>query len=554
MGGDVGRWRERRALRGRGAPYRMGVLCCGVSLFGFAASAYALGPDSPSTYGQPALGGTPSSVGSPYSTVPTTGGTPGAPGAQAGPPILLIPSVSVGETFNDNVNLSPKGQAQSDFITTVSPGLNLAVQGSRVKLNLNYNPQELFFARGTSPDQIQQRLQGAGHSEIVPEMLFFDANVSADQEFINNTGPIGSTTLTTNNNLQTVYAETATPYLLQHFGPYMDSETRYRFSSVSTSGAQVAPQTIHEGLQRFTGGEFFGRLSWAVTADWNLIQRGISTNDAFSSTDSKSELARADFRYPVYEALSIIGGAGYEKIIDPTLLEQPSGLIWNAGFQYQPNPKILYTLTYGRRFNQTDIELHSTHQVTPRLTVNTLYSKTIQTGQSQLAANLGQLIAGPNGTFINSQTGQIFVLGNTTSGRSSSAFGITSGSFLQTRSEADATFTSGRNSYFATVYDVKETSNSGTIASEKIRGGSVTWNRQLWPDLTSNLGGSYNRDTFEDGIGRIDDFYSAFFGLAYNFGPDASANMLISRSDTESNIATNSVENDIITVSLRKQF
>ncbi len=550
MGGDVGRWRERRALRGRGAPYRVGALCCGVSLFGFTANAFALGPDSPSTYGQPTLGGAPVSIGSPYSTVPATGGaTTGA----ANPPILLIPSLTIGETFNDNVNLAPKGQAQSDYITTVSPGLNLSAQGSRVNLNLNYNPQELIFARGTSANQIQQRLQGTGHAEIVPEMLFFDANASADQEFVSNTGPIGSTTLTTNNNLQTVYAETATPYILQHLGPYMDSETRYRFSSVSTSGTQVAPETINEGLQRFTGGEFFGRLSWAVTADWTLIQNGTSLNDPLSGTDSKDELGRADFRYPIYEALSIIGGGGYEKITDPTV-QEPSGLIWNGGFQYQPNPKIIYTLTYGRRFGQSDIELHSTHLVTPQLTVSTLYSKTIQTGQSQIAANLSQLTVGPNGTFINSQTGQPFVLNNATSGTASSAFGITSGSFLQTRAEADVAFTSGRNTYLATMYDSKETSNSSVISGEKILGGSVSWTRQLWPDLTSNLGGAYNHDIFEDGTGRIDDYYSAFFGLAYNFARDASANLLISRSDTESNFASDSLENDIITVSLQKRF
>lgn len=229
-------------------------------------------------------------------------------------------------------------------------------------------------------------------------------------------------------------------------------------------------------------------------------------------------------------------------------------MVWSAGFQYQPNPKILYTLTYGRRFNETDIELHSTHRVTPQLTVNTLYSKVVQTAQSQLAANLSQLTAGPNGTFINSQTGQPFVLGNSTTGAASSSFGITSGSFLQTTAEADATFTSGRNNYFATIYETKETGNSGVIVGEKIRGVSVTWNWQLWPDLTSNFGGSYNHDVFEDGSGRIDDFYSAFFGLGYNFGPDASANLLISRSDTELNIATNSLENDIITMSLQKRF
>jgi uncharacterized protein (PEP-CTERM system associated) len=523
------------------------LLCGGILLVAFSLTAAAQGIYPPGATVSPPR------MAAPGNTAPAdTGQNPILPPIT--PAWILTPSIELGEAYNDNVNLAPRGAAVWDFITTVTPALQLTGNTPRLNVGLVYDPQELIFARGTSSNTLQQRLLGSGLAELWPEALFFDAKASIDQEFIRSTGPIGPTTLTTNSNLQTVEAASGSPYLLHHFGNFANSETRYRFAYVSTSGNTIAPEQIQEARQVLSSGDTFGRLQWVITGDYTKLDRLSGTSDPLGGTSGKDAVARTDVKYPVYAALSVIGGAGYERITDPTLLDQPHGLIWDAGLQYDPNPNASASLTYGRRFNQTDYEFNAKYNVTQRLRVTGIYTQLIQTGESQIAGNLNQLQLGPGGTLVNSQTGLPFAPSTNSPGVPSSAFGITSGAFLEKRLQGIVEATQERNTYLASAYYVKQSGQAVSISAEKIAGGSLAWTRQLWPDLTSNAGASYYRAVFQDGSGRIDNSYSVTIALAYDISRTASAKISLSRFDTRSNIGANSLVNDLILASIRKQF
>ena len=59
--------------------------------------------------------------------------------------IELIPSVSVGELFDDNIYLDSTNEI-SDYITEVSPGLNLSVLSQHTTLELSYAPTFVWYA------------------------------------------------------------------------------------------------------------------------------------------------------------------------------------------------------------------------------------------------------------------------------------------------------------------------------------------------------------------------------------------------------------------------
>lgn len=532
---------------GYGRPVGIGLLSWGIASLGLSASAVAQG-----VYGPPPAITAPGGV---AGIKPVDAAAPEAGGVGQPPAWLLTPSLEIGEIYNDNVALAPKGSEVWDFITTVSPGLNLIGNTPRATLNLTYDPQELIFARGTFANTLQQRLLGTGRAELWREVLFFEASASIDQEFLRNSGPIGTTTLTTSSNLQTVEAATASPYLLQHLGQYADSETRYRFSTVTTSGDTIAPEQIHEARQRFTSGEYFGRLSWALTGDAVKVDRLKGTADPLGGTSAQDDLVRVDLKYPIYRALSAIGGAGYERISDPALIQQPRGAIWNVGLLYQPNQFASALLTYGRRFDRSDVEFDANYTPTPDLHIRGIYSLSVQTSQSQIATSLSQLSTGPNGALINSRTGLPFTGVSTgTPGTLTSAFGIASGAFLERRFELDADVTRGRNRYSAAVYDVKDSGDVAAIASERIIGGAIGWDRQLWPNLSFTAGAAYYRASFLDGSGRIDNSYNIDLGLVYTLSLKTTARLTVSRLDTESNSVANSVVNDLVMVFIRKQF
>ncbi len=57
----------------------------------------------------------------------------------------LTPMISVSEAYDDNIDLVKSGK-QSDFITTVSPGLKLSMLKQHTTLSLTYSPSFAFYA------------------------------------------------------------------------------------------------------------------------------------------------------------------------------------------------------------------------------------------------------------------------------------------------------------------------------------------------------------------------------------------------------------------------
>lgn len=520
----------------------------GVGICGFNVSANAQVPTV--GYGVP--------VGPTYNgnvNLPPTGSAPNS----AIPNFLVSTGVTVAEAYNDNVNLEPNGSARSDYITSISPNLSVIDQGARVQLGLTYDPQLLYYAEGTAATGVQQRLQGVGHAEVYPETVFVDANASVQQYFLSSAGPIGPSTLTSSSNLQTVQSYSVSPYLRHHFGPYADSETRYAFGSVVVGGNTVAPVTTQEARQTLTSGDYFGRLGWILTGDSTWYDRGEVAGDPFSNTSATDKYGRADLKYLLYEGLSALGGVGYETLHDPTLLDQPKGVIWDTGFQYQPTPYASASFTYGRRFNNTDYEFNGEYDIGPSLKVLSSYTQTYQTGLTLVAANGSQLTLNQNGQLVNTATG-LPATSNPFAFAASSPFGISNQAFIDKRFQATIVATRFRNTYSVTGYEDRQ---SGAAASAGVGGingnarsdgGNVNWTRQLWPNLASSLGGQYADITYEDGSGRKDTIYGINAGLTYTFSATLTGQLSFARFSRQSNIPQDSLDNDILTVSLQKQF
>ena len=494
---------------------------------------------------------------------------------QVPPAWILTPSLQLGEAFNDNVNLAPRGSRLWDFITTVSPSLTLTGQTARTNLALTYDPQELLFARTSPSNVLQQRLLGTGRAELWQQTLYVDGAASMGQAFTRPTGAVAPTTLTTNSNLSTVSSETVSPYLLQHLGNVADSESRYRFSYTSTTGTTgsggtgIAPETTHELRETLASGELFGRLGWQLLGDATRLERGQAAGDPFSGITSKDELVRSDFKYPVYQALGVTGGIGYERITDPTLSSQPKGIIWDAGLTYQPNPLVSATLTYGQRFGRNDIEFNGTYNLDPQLRVSAIYTQTIQTSQSQIAGCTANTTFTGTGTTTTGANNGFSIpcvqspLASSTAGTNpSGVFGVSSGSFLAKTGELDAVLTKERNTYELLVYESKTSGNQtltgaatpATVTAERVFGGNVNWSHLLREDLSSTASAGWYRTLYLDGSGRRDNVYVLSIGLTYNLSRTTTATLSLLHSDQRSNIESNSLLDNIIMGTVQKQF
>src|SRR5687768_6642170 len=70
----------------------------------------------------------------------------------------VTPSLTLSETYTDNVELNVQDEEESDFITEIAPGIALAGRGSRFLFDLGYRLQALVHAQDGGRDRINHDL------------------------------------------------------------------------------------------------------------------------------------------------------------------------------------------------------------------------------------------------------------------------------------------------------------------------------------------------------------------------------------------------------------
>jgi hypothetical protein len=66
----------------------------------------------------------------------------------------LTPRISVSEVYDDNINLDATNE-KSDYLTTVSPGINLTMSSQRNSLSLDYSPTWVWYDKNDQNDTVR---------------------------------------------------------------------------------------------------------------------------------------------------------------------------------------------------------------------------------------------------------------------------------------------------------------------------------------------------------------------------------------------------------------
>lgn len=457
----------------------------------------------------------------------------------------VTPRVEVEEAYNSNINLSPRGQEKSDFVTSISPGVAVRGTGRRLSLNFDYDPQQVFFLHEGSRSGVRQRFRGFTNAELLEQLLFFEANGSVNQQFVNSTGGVGGTTLTASNNLSTVQTYSLGPVLRNHLGSFADAETRYRYSAFLVDSDQVADTTQQDLSFILKSGRMFTDLGWTL----NLLNSDADRkgDGSFAGTSSKHKLASVDTQYALNSTYSLLGGVGYEKIEDPTLIDPPNGPIWNVGFQVKPNSVSYARFTIGERFGGSNKSADVRYEISPSARVTARYSQSIQTSQSLAIDNLSQIGLGPSGGLINTSTGRPFLPGDP-------LFSLQNSAFRQDRFSLNLNLTSGRNTYSGEVFDEKREFDTLIANDTHTTGFVVNWTRRLTPLMDFNIGASYARSDFTNQADRKDDYYSATSGLSYRLSETAQARLSYRHTDRRSTAAGSDLREEFVALTLSKEF
>lgn len=457
----------------------------------------------------------------------------------------ITPRIDAEVAYTDNVELAPRGLEESDVITTVSPGISVRGDGGRVHLNFDYNPQVLVYADDSDRNDFRHRLLGSGEIELLERILFLEADASVSQQFIDNRDAVGGSNLNASNNLRTVQTYGIGPVLRNQFGPYAQSEVRYRLDYVNPETASVADTTTNSLSALLSSGSYFSVFGWSLSYVDSRTERSGSAT-AFDGVDSDRQTARADVSYAVSTAFSVLAGAGYEDINDATLTRSADGLIWDVGFLYRPSRHASLRVTVGERYNDPNINVQASYMMGQRTYLTASYDQTIETSQSLLSGNLSRLSLSPTGELIDSATGAVFLPGDP-------ALGLDSSAFRRDRFSLGVNSSYGRNKYGLSAYH-EEREFELANQNETVFGGQFNWSRRLSPhtDIDVNLG--YRHSKFDDATDRKDDFYDVNIGVTQQLSETLDARLRVGHTTRNSNQNQSDLRQNLVVLGIGKTF
>lgn len=473
-----------------------------------------------------------------------------APAAVRAANVKITPGAAVSQTFTDNVNLTTgNGDRASDYITTLSPSLQVRGQGARVNLNLNYTPNYNIYQVATDKSGLQNNLLASGRAELWEKVFFIDTQASISQVIANSTGPVSNSPAGLQRNRTSVQAANVTPSFRHHFGTLVETESRITESIVNQDAGTVQngsaglpgqntkslTESVHVG-----SGRHFTVLLWSLDLSTN------KTSDDSGQGAKFRDTLDTNYTYVLSRSFSLLSGVGYQKVKDPTLVNPPKGLTWNVGAAYTPSLRTSIRATTGDRDNTTTSNVQATHRLSSRTTITANYNESLQTSQQQISQSLNFLTLDPNGVLIDSRTGQPFVPG-------SNDFGLQNSTFRQQVMQLRMTGSRRRNTFSAGL-DWERRNTESTGVTEKIIGGDVQFTRQLTHISSGTLSLSYRSHDYGTADDRKDDEIRGSLSYAYQIFKDVDARLTYNLTWTKSSVSTNNLTENSFTLALVKRF
>lgn len=444
----------------------------------------------------------------------------------------VTPSLEISETYTDNVELSSIDR-ESDFITRISPGINVVGKSARLDVNVNYVANYLIFARSDEETDLRHNLNAGIVSELIEDWVYLDGRASINQQFIDRGGAISANEDNVTDNRQTVQSYSISPSIRRRLGSFADARLAYYFSYVKTGQPEnplVAPLDVLEDTKshrvnlNLDSGSRFQRLRWGTSVDYRKENRASA-----SSFEDMNYRFYGD--YSVNRWLALVGSVGYEDIDDNTLSRDRGGFVWDAGVRLTPGPKSEVTIRGGRRYGDTNWSMHGVYRLSERSMFNIGYSEEITTSSRVLTDQL-----------VFDRLNPAFDPGG---------FSLTDSAFMRKRWELGFSGSRKRNTFaFNTFHEKRYSDFVGT--REKSYGIQGDFSRRLSRAATAFIGGTYRHSEFDSG--REDDFYTGNVGLTYTFSQYLSGSATYFYTNRDSNEFLRDLKENAVRVTLRGTF
>ncbi len=479
----------------------------------------------------------------------------------------IVPTLTVAETYTDNVVLAQEALKQSDWVTQVIPGISIVGNGPRLRLNATYTPEFLYYAKGTRESDVLHRGNAVGTAELAENLLFVEGGARVDQYNISLQGPLTTGNVNVTENRTTATNAYVTPYLQRDFGSSIRGEAKYTLSTFRSDNPTVIADNVANRINlRLTNGPARKVFTWDFAYKNERI-------DYETQQETFTEVFTADAQRLITSTVGLLGQAGYEKYdsgIPGAFVEDSR---WSAGIEWTPTPRTRLVATGGQRFFGDTYGFDFRHRT--RLTTwSASYSEDVTTARAQFyvpatgntATSLDQLFVSqfPDPATRQQAVEQFIAQTGLPPSLGAPVNFFTEQLYLVKTGQASAALTGVRHTLIANAYtETRELVFAGLVqpgigdfaASNTIRqiGASLAWTWRVTARNAWNLGAGFIRREFLD-IDRVDDLTVFRMGLTRQFQPHLSGSLTYRRQDNESNQTGLSYTENAGTASLRMTF
>ena len=268
---------------------------------------------------------------------------PGSGWAQVREPWRFAPSVSVDETWSDNINLNSAGSERSDFVTSVSPSLTLSRRGPWLALDFNYSPQLLYYAHGTNGNTVRNSLNAVAAATLVPNLLTFDAGANVSQQNISPFGTQAADTVNGSTNRAETRSFSFGPTLRSRLDRDLTYSAGYRYITSSAGNSAYAANHSNQLFGSVATSTSFRDLG--VGADYNR------TEQSYGNASVETQALSGNVTYVVAPTFHLRGNAGYDRNHYTTTGEPDlKGPSYSGGFDWEPSHHTSLNAQVGHRY------------------------------------------------------------------------------------------------------------------------------------------------------------------------------------------------------------
>lgn len=216
----------------------------------------------------------------------------------------ISPYVGITHLYSDNLNLAVPEEARSDSVTQVDPGVSADGEAKRLKLNLKYTYQNIFYSKNSQANNSNHQLNAKVNSELVENDLFFDIYANANQQLLapQNSPVLDNTYLVERTDVRAIRLA---PYITPRFGD--KAQGRLSYSKGFVQVEKGASDRVSDAVQfNMDSGPGFTRFLWHVDYSNTMEQRK-------QAEDVRFENAEGRFNYILYNRLIFLSKFGYNN-------------------------------------------------------------------------------------------------------------------------------------------------------------------------------------------------------------------------------------------------